>query len=184
MRSSIALLLFAALYEACVPFVLGKEVGEVTAVIENHLITSEHELSGLISIEEQIDRDIETHEQQADFLKFEEAAVASDSGMENKEEQLDILQAEEMLQEATITNDHAFLDEVEAQIDQIQTAVEGEEKFVEPLQSTVAGKMFGMAALLMLVGLTAFVTNQVRVSLMKRRNGYVSLSPFEQVEPI
>lgn len=179
MRSPIAFLLAVALLQSNVPLFAWGQEGVTPA-------TSEEVLEGLIGIEDEINRDIEEHSLQVDYLTLAETALANDSDIANKEVQLEQLEALEKLQEQTITNEKAYLDEIESEIQEVQTEA-GTEGVSSPSSAALfAGKMFNIAALLLSVGIAAFVTNQAHLALMKRRQGYVPLNPYGQqdVEPI
>jgi hypothetical protein len=189
MHSSIAFLLVTALLQSNVPLVAwGQEESAISAVSSVTPASNEEVLEGLIEIEGEINRDIDEHSLQVDYLTLAETALANDNDIVNKEVQLEQLEALEKLQEQTITNEKAYLEEIESEIQKFQTEAETEGNAVTSPSSAAlfAGHMFNIAALLLSVGIAAFVTNQAHLALMKRRQGYVSLNPYIQqnVEPI
>jgi Fe2+ transport system protein B len=166
------------------PFAAGQE--NVLDIIPE--ASEEEIIEGLIGIEDQINRDIEEHSLQINYLKSAESALANDNAVENKESQLEQLEALESLQEEAIDNERTYLEEIETEIVDAQRDVGAatSETLSYSLGAIFVSKFFSIAALLLSIGIAAFVANQAHHALLKRRQGYTSLNPYEEqdIEPI
>lgn len=151
--------------------------------------TSEEEvLEGLVGIEDEINRDIEEDSLQLNYLKLAESALINDNDVVNKDGQLEQLTALESIQEETIGHERTYLEEIEKEITEVEGDITAEKSEAPPydLKAMITSNLLSAAALLVSVGITAFVAKQAHHALLKRRHGYTSLNAYEQqaFEPI